>query len=45
MRFEFVNGVKEMKRNELCVDYGKLRNVPGEKNLPPCFLFKFSPKI
>jgi hypothetical protein len=23
MRFEFVNDVKEMKRNELCVDYGK----------------------
>jgi hypothetical protein len=31
MRFEFVNDDKEIKRSELCVDYGKLRNLPGEE--------------
>ncbi len=31
MRFEFVNDDKEIKRSELCVDYGKMLNLPRGK--------------
>jgi hypothetical protein len=44
MRFEFVNDVKEINMYELCVDYGKLRNLPGEKIWRPAFCPNFSRK-
>jgi hypothetical protein len=45
MRFEFVNDDTEIKRNEFCVDYGKLRNLPGEENLALLFVQIFAENV